>query len=55
MKFIRISRKFNRIGAQTKKERGLKNTYERKQSIRNTEKGMKTVGIKYQNVNETQK
>ena len=55
MEFIRISRKFNRIGAQTKKERGLKNTYERKQSIRNTEKGMKAVGIKYQNVNETQK
>ena len=55
MKFIRISRKFNRIGAQTKKERGLKTTYEKKQSIRNTEKGMKTVGIKYQNVNETQK
>ena len=55
MKFIRISQKIDKKGLCTEKERGLKTTYEKKQSTRNAGKGMKTVGIKHQNVNETQK
>ena len=55
MKFIKISRKFDKIEAHTEKERGLKTTYEKKQSIRNTGKGKETIGIGHQNVNETQK